>query len=222
MTITFHWVRDSKTTAFYLLQINTFFLLILGIGKLETLKKNRYENHHGHLNVRNVVKPHMNMRLGRKYPSKISVCSNDLDEEEKMVLDWSRQNNAHGQEMEHILKRQFDQIINSLDVYAKSGEIEHEPFPRMYNLGSLHSVNNSNWTLGLDRCDSRSTLTEVQSSAVVTKCEKPRMSRLTERLKATSISSNSKPKIVKETKKTVFIPSGFERDILDFQKYNQI
>lgn len=192
-----------------------------GIENWQTLKKKRYENHHGHLNVRNVGKLHMNARLGRKCPSKISVCSNDLDDEEKMVLDWSRQNNAHGQEMELEIKSRFDKIINSLDQYAMSDQIEHEPFSRMYHLNSLRSVNHSDWTLGIDRFDSRSTLTEVQSSTVLT-TEKPRMSRLTERLKATSLLSNSKPKIVKETKKTVFIPSGFERDILDFQKYNQI
>lgn len=160
-----------------------------------------------------------NVGIRKKAKSKMSVCSNDLDDDDRMVLDWSRQNDEYAQKMEKDLSRRFDKVINSLNEYAMSYEIERKKFGGMYNLGSLRSVHRSNWTIGIERFDSTATLTEVQSStSLVT--EKPRMSRLAEKLKAASIATNSEPKIIENTKKTVFIPSGFERDILDFQKYN--
>lgn len=196
-----------------------------GIETWQTIKKNRYENHIGHLCVRNMEKLLSNSRMERHHSSKISVCSNDMDDEEKMVLDWSRQNNSFAMGMERDLKDQFEQVVKSLDAYVKCEQTEPGPHSGMYNLGSLSSVNRSNLSLGLGRFDSNSTLTEVQSVATIENPEKSRkLSRLTERLRAASITTDysAKPKVNTEAKKMVFVPSGFERDILEFHKFNQI
>lgn len=202
------------------------FLTDSGIEGWQTIKKNRYENHLGHLNVRSTEMLMSHIQPSHQlHSSQISVCSSDLDDEEKMILDWSRNNKKFATEMEYDLKHRFEQMVNSLDVYVEPEHVERASQSKMYNLGSQRSMNMSVLSLGLKRFDSHSTITEVQSTAQIEKTETPRaLQRLSERLKAASISTNSnaEPNKKTEAKRIAYVPSGFERDILEFHKFNQI
>ncbi|XP_055319176.1 uncharacterized protein LOC129576961 [Sitodiplosis mosellana] len=190
-----------------------------GIEEMRTIKKQRYENHLGHLNIRNVVKPDIissNM-------SGISVCTKDMEDDDKMILDWSRQNNKLAKEMEHELKDRFEKVLRTLDVYE---------VPRAYLYRSESTINSSS-SLHFSHMDSMSTLKSTSTTDVcaarsdpleiVDTTINPHLSALNRQFKAASINSASinKPKSKKESKKAIYIPSGFESDLVNFQKYNQ-
>lgn len=155
----------------------------------------------------------------------MSVCSNDLDEDEKIVLNWSRQNTAFGREMERTIKNQFDAVVHELDRYVMATRQRREPYRMFYDAMRLPSINQSNFSL----FSSRSTLTDVQSIAAQSEVSSATVgrtsARFTERLKqATKQPSATTYKTTtnKNTPKMVFIPSGFERDVLEFHKYNDL
>lgn len=201
-----------------------------GIENWETTKTPRYKTDHGQLNVRQVTftplmispKPNKNHRR-----SAISVCSDDFDEDKKMVLDWSRQNTVLARTMERTIKNQFDTVVDDLDRYVMATRQRREPYHSFHNAISLASVNQSNSNL-CSLFGSRSTITDVQSIAgqsdVSSMVSAPISTRFTERLKqaakkASETAANATN--IQKAQKMVFIPSGFERDVLEFHKYNE-
>lgn len=195
-----------------------------GIENWETTKTPRYKTDHGQLNIRQVkIRPLRNpdshlKRNKKHHGSAISVCSADLDEDSKMVLDWSRQNTVLARDMERIIKNQFETVIEDLDQYMMAPRQRREPHHMFHNAISLTSVNQSNSNLS-SLYGSRSTIADVQSvggeSGVPSMISARISSRFREALKQTSKTAP------KNEQKTVFIPAGFERDVLEFHKYNE-
>lgn len=64
--------------------------LIEGIENWETTKTPRYKTDEGQLNFRQVTYvPKMSSMRNEHHKSAMSVCSNDMDDDTKMVLEWS-------------------------------------------------------------------------------------------------------------------------------------
>lgn len=219
------------TDPILVLTLNFNVFIWLGIEDLLTTHKKRYENNLGRLNVRNMVKMNLSSNVKKHAPT-ISVCSNDLDDEVRMVLDWSRRNIELAKEMDRHLKDRFNEVIGLLDPYVAPNQMKRGSHPRLFSVESVRSINH----LYLENADTCivsmnsvrveyacSILTEVQSG--------PKMdatvmheSRLTQLLRKANISTNppASPTVNNDSKKTVFIPSDFERDFLEFQQLNNL
>lgn len=187
---------------------------------MNTMKKHRYVNHLGHLNIRNVVKLDTSSRVQKSNLSAISVNTQEMDDEDKMILDWSRQNNELAKEEEHKFKTRFEQVLRKLDVYE---------LPRTYLFRSTSTMNSSSSINLLSRMSSMSTINasiDGDHQVYATDAPQigdPRINRLAQKFKDASINSvfTTKPKPKKEPKTMTYIPAGFESDLVNFQKYNQ-
>lgn len=183
---------------------------------MRTMKKQRYENHLGHLNIRNIAK----LDTTSSNKSAISVCTKDMDEDVEMILNWSRGNKEIAKQTEDELKVSFEQVLRRLDIYEL-------PSNYLYNRNS-NTINSSSSIHILSRMNSMSTISEHQYAgpdrmeAYDAKID-PKMNLLTRELRATSINSvfTNKTKSKKEPKKAIYIPSGHESDLVNFQKFNQ-
>lgn len=146
-----------------------------------------------------------------------------MDEEEKAVLDWSRANTSLARDLERAVKDEFDCVVRNLDRHMMATRHRRESNHMFYNATSSSTVNQSNSNL-LSVYSSRSTLadhTSIASQSDVTSAESKRpTSRFAERLKKATKQPPAETTNNKNTPKVVFIPSGFERDILEFHKYN--
>lgn len=200
-----------------------------GIENWETTKTPRYKTDLGQLNARQVTFiPLANPKRNKNHRSAMSVCSNDLDEDDKMVWDWSHQNTLLARDMERTIKNQFDTVVDDLDRYVMAERQRRQPYHTFCNAISLPSVNQSNSNL-FSLYSSRSTLAEVQSIAgqsdATSIVSAPISSRFTKLLKQANKQPSktaSKATNIQNEPKMVFIPSGFERDVLEFHKYNDI
>lgn len=157
-----------------------------------------------------MTKVDLTSQFTKNFPSAISVCT-DMDDEDLMVLDWSNQNNALAQQIEVDLRNRFEQMVQSLDIYEVS---EHttsgKPRINPIQLGSMRSIFLSNSSF--PRADSCTSLAEVQS--VASNLNKG-VNRVANKMKAMSIAPT-------KTEKVTCIPSGFERDLVEFHKYNAL
>ncbi|XP_031626476.1 uncharacterized protein LOC116342844 [Contarinia nasturtii] len=194
------------------------------IGEKFTIKKRRYENHLGHLNIQSSMK--LATELGNCATiSAVSLPSTkNLENDEKIILNWTRQNNELAKQEEHNMKIGFDNVLCALNEHKVRG-IATIPYPRSYIYGSSTTIYNSVSHLS-SQFGSHSTIAEdnpVDEPALVMGSDPQihKMERLTSKLGATSIkakNTNVKPK--KEQKKVVYIPSGHESDLVNFHKYN--
>lgn len=152
-----------------------------------------------------------------------SVCSNDLNDDEQLILDWSRQNTETARDVERNIKKKFDAVIGTLDRYMMASRQRRLPY-YMFSLnpGSSSSLNQSRPNL-FSAFGSHSTLAETQSVVTAqSECQSKMRKSVLERVeKATGAKKTSKP-ISKVTSQTnvALIPAGFERDLLEFHKYN--
>lgn len=153
------------------------------------------------------------------------MCSNDLDEDEKEILNWSRKNNVLARDMDRVNKNHFDTVVEELDRYVMATRQRREPY-MVHSVPSLASVNQSNNNL-FSVNSSRSTLYDVQSVAGQSDATSTFSTRLPSRFAKYLEQTNNQPSNTtrnaadtKNAPKEVFIPSGFERDILEFHKYN--
>lgn len=178
-------------------------------------KKNRYENHSGHLNIR--IESNEALKA-RSDPVK-SFSTKKLNEEDELILVWSRQNNELAKKMEQDTREYFNRVINQLEVYTMSKDDQSEQDPNLiirretksYLFGSKSTLRSSNDELS--QAGSSSILNDVDmvdpAPILADKLQK-----LTQRLGSTAITP------VKPKKKMVYIPSGFESDLPNFTKYN--
>lgn len=148
--------------------------------------------------------------------SMISVYS-DMDDEDQKVLDWSRYNIETAKKMKKNVQRDFDNVLRTLGHYEVS--IGHDSVFRPSCFTSISCFGTSMGSFqSLQNVGSQSSL---ESTSFVAK--PPRgggMSRLAERMKKASIQTCEK--IDECPKKITYIPSGFEPDLDNFQKYNRI
>lgn len=173
--------------------------------------------------------------------SEVSIRSDNLEEEKKFVLDWSRQNNALAKQMEEELQDHFQNTIMLLPQYEVCDAHLSVPFPRSYlfgrstsSFGSSHSVlkgAGSTSTIHSDiklknagststiHSEDQSIISSPETEATVTSIF---MAKKLSSLSLSGICKKPTPKKVPEAKKIVYIPSGYERDLQDFSKYNQI
>lgn len=154
----------------------------------------------------------------------LSLCSNDLDEDDKVILNWSRTNNLLARDLDRTNKNHFDMVIDELDRYVMAERQRPDPYHHVVRTApSFASVNRSNQNVH-SMNSSRSTLFEMQSVAgfsdVASTFSARTSSRFTKHLEQIS-KQPSKSATTKNAPKEVFIPSGFERDILEFHKYNE-
>lgn len=138
----------------------------------------------------------------------------------------SRQNTELACDLERNMKNQFDAVVSALDRYVMATRQRREPIHHhgFYNLGSSSTINQSNVSLP-SLYGSRSTITEVQSIAGQSDVSS-RHNTLFKRLEIAA--AKKQPKTMPATtantnaSKVAFIPAGFERDVLEFYKYNDI
>lgn len=159
--------------------------------------------------------------LKKQSVSAMSVFSSQMDQDNRMILDWTRQNKEKAKITQQDIKQQFDQLLNTLDSYNAMGRVPRHSCRMLYNLGSCSSVQHSNDDLA--RFDSRSTLAEQSIAYVEVASQQTRsQDMLTKRMNR--LTTNTKPAATKKpttaSNNMVFIPSGYERDILEFHKYN--
>lgn len=197
-----------------------------GIENWETTKTPRFKTDHGQLNVHQVpFMPAINPKQDKHHRSAMSVCSNDMDDDDKVVLNWSRQNTTLARDMERAMRMEFEAKINELDRYVMATRERRGPYQMRYNAMSLPSINQSQSNLG-SQYGSRSTITDAQSiaSEVAPSVVSRTSSRFTQRLKQAE-SKKPSTTMSKTTgscaSKVVLVPSGYERDILEFHKYNE-
>lgn len=182
---------------------------------MRTIKKQRYENHLGNLNIRNIVK----LDTTSSSKSAISVCTKDTDEDVQMILNWSRGNKEIAKQTEDELKVSFEQVLRKLDVYE---------LPSNYLCRSENTINSWSSINIIARMNSMSSISEAhpytrpdRADACDAKID-PKMNLLTRELRATSINSvnTNKTNSKKEPKKAIYIPAGHESDLVNFQKFN--
>lgn len=79
------------------------------------MDKQRYENHLGQVDVRNMQELSPSGRRAPHHPSGSFVCSNDMENNEKMVLNWLRRDCAIAVKMECEMVETFKQLVDLLD-----------------------------------------------------------------------------------------------------------
>lgn len=154
-------------------------------------------------------------KSGTYNESVVSVYSTDMYEEDRLISHWCRQNNEEAKKLERDSHCLFYEVIQHLDTYVSVPK-ETKPKPFHHFLGSMDSF----------ACSSQSHLSQygsqsfdVAEKSFVMKNSRI-MNKLAEKMKAASINSDSKPEERKGFNKVAYIPSGFERDLVDFHKYN--
>lgn len=158
--------------------------------------------------------------------SEVSIRSESLEEEKKVVLDWSRQNNALAKKMEHELKDRFESVIVTLPQHDVPEARLSIPFPRSYlfgrstsTFGSSHSVLKGAASTSTIHSEEQSIISAPESEATTTSVF---MAKKLASLNVSGLSKKANPINKPPAKKAVYIPAGYERDLPDFAKYNQI
>lgn len=183
--------------------------------------KKRYEDNRGQLNTHNLSAMDAMPALMPFEEKKVRSAAQTMDDFDEMILDWSRQSIQASKEIKSSMVRNFKNVIRSLDHF--NGRCEEIPIRKLGLFNSFRSILTTNESIHTLR--SGESCSNVGGSKVY--MSKPGvMKRLTERLKTASIQTDA-PKqpnneIQEKTgKKVVYIPSGFESDLYNFQKYNQ-
>lgn len=153
----------------------------------------------------------------------MAVCSNLMDEFDEVILDWSLQSIEAAKRTKTNMQRNFQNAVRGLDYFQYSGRFQDKLLRKLSHYDSRSSFGTSIESIHTLQHGESVWSNVSQDKMFATKAGG--MHRLTERLKAISVKTDvvEKPKVVDNpAKKVVYIPSGFERDLVDFQKYNQI
>lgn len=188
-----------------------------------TIKKRRYENHLGRLNVQESMKLFAAADMTKcAATSDVTVpSSKHLEDEDKVILDWIRQNRELANTEEENKKNYFNKVVYALEDFKVLDSAHIPKYPRSYKYGSSSSMSMSSM-LESSQFGSYSTINEDEQSEMEPDFEKRQIKRLEQQMSAhsiTTVNSNIPPK-KKETKKIVYIPSGHESDLVNFHKYN--
>lgn len=132
---------------------------------------------------------------------------------------------SSAKKMEHDAKERFATIINNLPCYKPVENYPAMPFPNSHLFGSsISSFGSSHFDL-LRASESSTSINSSSTATSMAASESTYTGKLVknlDKMKALSINvaepANNKP----EPKKIVYIPSGYECDLPDFAKYNQI
>lgn len=193
-----------------------------------TTKKKRYEDNKGKLRVRHLSSVEMMPALTpgnapkKRIQPPMAVCSL-MDESDEVILDWSLQSIEAAKRTKINMQRNFQNAVRELDYFHYS-----ERFQDKFLRNLSHYDSRSSFGTSIESIHNLQHGESVWSNATEDKTfalKAGGMHRLAERLKAASIKTDAveKPNVMdKPAKKVVYIPSGFESDLVDFQKYNQI
>lgn len=194
------------------------FCLRIGIFGLTSIKKHRYENNRGHLNTQNTVRQDMTSKMKKDAKSEITMNSEDLDDDDMMVLKWSRQNRDFAKELEADMKIRFEQVIRTLDVFEIDEKLNDLSYANSIGNLNLHLLNfgsNSTIAESLPESIAESTPSEPISDKRIDRLKKLNPAAFKSVNRNETANAKNDPK-----KKMVCIPSGYECDLVNFFKYN--